>query len=477
MSDASEPGTLPEKGFSWGGAGLVLLATSVIAYAALGKIIDGNVQIQDSTGRTLVYEGGSVGATLALLLVLAGAGCAVIGFLTGRLQRLLGSAFTVSLGLCLAWWLLGSVLLRRGDLGPVGLVVIGLGFVIALGVVASPPNRGTLLALNVTRDVAVVGSIALSLLLPSIGTLPCRADKCGVFGSMWTGFFFHENVAASAPLILLPLAVIYRAPWKRWAAFLLLAVLVLGSGSRTALLALAVAGALLILLPRWRRSGLPIWAAWAPLAAFVTSALFYLRVIPIELTGRDWVYSAVAGAMHGYAGVFGPGSPELAKGTGGWVVGEHGQAPHVLLQLGWVGFFLFLGAMVGFVRLAETRRPDHLLGAGVLLVPASRFVTEPSLMFETRTMEFAAMCLAMGLLASSMGHHREGPRERTYLALQGALKAMNIIGNEGAEDGHSGLGERVEGREQFLDVGLTRRDDEHRRGREQEDAVGVAHQR
>lgn len=413
--------------FSWGGAGVTLLATSVIAYASLGKVVDGNVQIQDATGRNLVYEGGSVGTWVALLLLFLGAGCAALGFLTGRVQRLTGSVVTVILGLCLAWWTLGALLIRRHDQGTAALVLTVLGFVIALGAVADPPNRGTMRNLNMVREVAVLGSIGLSLALPAIGTLPCRADKCGAFGSMWTGFFYHENAAASAPLLLLPLAVAYRRPWRRWASFVALAVLVLGSGSRTALVALLVGGLVILLLPGWRSRGLPAWVVWAPVSAYVLSSLFYLDVVPVDLTGRDWVYEAIADVMTGYGGLFGPGSQALAQGTGGWVVGEHGQAPHVLLQLGWVGFVLFLMAMVALTRYQRSKHPQHILASALALVSASRFVTEPSLMFETRTMEFVGVCLLLSLLASPPNSRRPDTATAYRRSLREALDSVDIV--------------------------------------------------
>lgn len=430
--------------FAWGGAGLVLLASSVVVYAAVSKVVDGSVQLQDSTGRTFVAEGGSTGSTAALLLLLFSASCAVMGILSGRLGRLLGTRFTVAMGLCLAWWLVGSVLWRRGDMPVQEFLTVPLGILVALGCVCSPPDRSALVALNLLRDVAAGSAIVFSLVVPSLGTLPCRVEKCGVFGSMWTGFFHHENAAASAVLILLPLVVIYRTRKRQLFSVVLVALLVLGSGSRTAILTLLVASAFIVIYPRWQRAGLPRWATWSPLLAYLVSTLFYLDLIPVDLTGRDWVYGAIDDAMVGYAAVFGAGSPALAQGTGGWVVGEHGQAPHVLLQLGWVGFGIFLFALGALPRFTGSVRFTHLVGAAAVIIPASRFVTEPSLMFSTRTMEFVSLCLAMGLLATPWERPRQTPEDRSVALLQSAIRRMRVADEEHADDGGSRPRDQVE---------------------------------
>lgn len=169
-------------------------------------------------------------------------------------------------------------------------------------------------------------------------------------------------------------------------------------------------------------------------------------MLPVQITGRDWVYEAIAEGMTGYAAVFGPGAPALVQGTGGWVVGEHGQAPHVLLQLGWVGFVLFLLAMIALVRFWGTVRADHLLGFGILLVPASRFLTEPSLMFSTRTVEFVAICLSMTLLATPWTRDRPRAQEKALESLRSSIDNLVVVDENGSQDRRARLGHEVERR-------------------------------
>lgn len=453
---------------SWGGAGVALLAASVLAYAALGKIVDGNIQIEDASGRSIVYEGGSVGTYAALLLLMVAAGCAALGLMTGRLGRLVGSAFTVGMGVCLLWWLMGSAMWRRGDLSLVELALVPIGVLIAAGAVVDPPNYGTMRALNLIRDVGAAGAIGVSVLLPQVGAVACRADKCGVFGSMWTGYFMHENAASGVFIVLLPLAVTYRRLWPRLVACALVGVLVAGSGSRTALLAFAVAVGFLAVHTLLTRVGLPLVVTAAPVAAYAVSAAFLFGLIPISLTGRDWIYDAIVTSLSGYAAVFGPGSPALIRQTGGWVIGEHGQAPHVLLQLGWVGFVLFGATLVALIRYTGSRRMSHILGVAMVMVPAARFVTESALLFETRTMEFVALCLAMSMLASpGESRGRSDPRELD--ALRAAAADLSILSYH--QTGHGGvhLPQQVHHEAHVTDQAAFVRDDhDDREGRPQD---------
>lgn len=424
----------PQPRFSWGGAGVVLLAIGVLLYGAVGKAVDGNIQLTDASGRTFTYEGGSMAPYVSLLVILCGAVCATLGMVFGRLERFFNNGVTLFLGLTLLWWLVGGLLWRRDQLSLLDLVTIMLGIAIAAGCVANPPNLGTVRALNWVRDIGAGGSIALSVLMPSIGTVPCRADKCGLFGSMWNGFFLHENSAAPPFLVLLPFAALAPSHWRRGLSVAIVAVLTLGSGSRTAILALLVATAIVVLYPFWRRTGIPFWARCAPMAAFIGSALLFFQLIPIDITGRDWVYNAIRSALHGYGAIFGAGSPALVQGSGGWVAGDHGQAPHLLLQLGVVGFLLFGLALLWFIRLGRTTHWQHLMAAGILLVPSSRFLTETGLEFSTRTMEFAITCLVMGLLPAAPW---PGPDDldRTRLGrAQDAVARLHILRQDHPED-------------------------------------------
>lgn len=445
-------------GRSWGGASVCLLALSLLAYAALGKVVDGNIQIEDAAGRTYIYEGGSVGSTLALLLLAAAFGAACMALVVGRTARLAGSGFTILMGLCMAWWLVGSGVWRRGSADPVELLLVPVGVLLALGAVMDPPRMSDLRFLNVLRDVGAVGALGVSVLMPALGQLPCRSDKCGLFGSMWTGFFYHENVAATSFIILLPLAVIYRYRWQQAMAVSLVAVLVAGSGSRTAYLALAAAVGFLVLYPWWMRSGVPRLVRSLSVVAYALSTLLFLDVLPLDLTGRDWVFGAIRDSLTGYGSVFGPGSPELSARTGGWIVGEHGLAPHLLLQLGIVGFVLFGMGLIAFAAKPRSVRFANVLGAAFVLVPVSRSLTEPGLMFQTRTMDFLALVLAMSLLSLDpvTPPAREDKAERLR-ALGELVQRLRLVDENSADHGSVGAHDRAEAAGQFVDVNASRR--------------------
>ncbi len=379
-------------------APIPLLVISALAYGALGKLVDGNLQLTDNMGRNVVQSNGNIGSYVSILLLFVAVAIATVGLFAGDRSRTSNGGTNFWLITMLGWWVICVVIYQAESPGIIGLLSPVMAFVLMVGVVSYPPNDRSLLAVNIIRDVGAAGAILISSWAPNIGSLPCRVDKCGLFGSMWTGFAYHENSAAAGFILLLPLSLLYRARWRQGVAVALVIVLTLGSGSRTSIVGVAAVVAFMVLAPRWERRGaVPLYARAFPLLAFLISGLIYLGLISVELTGRDIVYKGIRDATTGYAAFFGPGGLVVERATGGYVTGEHGQFPHVLANSGWVGVALFFFAMLSFLA---QRRHDmrSVVATGLLLVAATRFVSEPGWTLSARSIEFASMVLVVSLL-------------------------------------------------------------------------------
>ncbi|KGN34978.1 hypothetical protein N802_00255 [Knoellia sinensis KCTC 19936] len=386
-----------------------MLTASAFAYAVIGKVIDGNIQVPDQVGRLHVMAGGATATLVSLGLIAAAILCAGFGIVQGLRIGRSPSFFSVAMLLLIVWWFVGLVLLRPVQLSLDQAVLAGAAVVMVVGVIMSPPVDRTLVILNVIRDAMVAGSLAFSLLRPAQGQLPCREDKCGVFGGMYTGFYFHENVAASGVLLLMPALLVARSRLYVLAAIAGLGTLVLATGSRTGILTF-VLGVFVVIYGQWRMEDdegelVNPWPRWPlpvralPLLAFAGSSYLFLSAADDELTGRGVVYSGIRDAMTGAELIFGGGTDVVERISGGWVMGEHGQAPHLLVHAGIVGMLVFTFAMVASMLMKHPTR-SQFMGLGFLIVASSQFVTEPGWELAVRSVDFVSILITTGLMAT-----------------------------------------------------------------------------
>jgi len=83
-------------------------------------------------------------------------------------------------------------------------------------------------------------------------------------------------------------------------------------------------------------------------------------------------------------------------GTGGNIlVGEHGQAAHLLVNAGVVGLALFALALVSLIA-QKHWTPTRTVALGFLLAASAEFLTEPGWGLNTRTFDFVAIMFAIG---------------------------------------------------------------------------------
>ncbi len=83
----------------------------------------------------------------------------------------------------------------------------------------------------------------------------------------------------------------------------------------------------------------------------------------------------------------------------GYLIGEHGQVPHLLAAGGLIALILFIVALVGQAMEPLISR-SQALGFITLAAAATTFATEPSLLLETRSMGFVAILLLVGYYSS-----------------------------------------------------------------------------
>lgn len=390
--EVRRPGAL---GDSWGGWVVVLLTSCVLLYSAITILLDGRHPVVTSTGRVIIQTSRRFGTAVALICLGCATVAAVLALFSPRLRSArLGAPVTFPLVLLLSWGALVAWL--RGD-DAIGIVESGLAVLMALAVVVSYPSATTLSRLSTLRDILAAGSLAYSALLPASAQSACRPDKCGIFGTLWSGLFENENAAAAAIALLIPtLLVAGRA--RYYASSAIAVMFIAATGSRTAIVATVVALVFMGSI-RWRRRQqltVPLLWKMVPLSALVISLVVFLGTSGVALTGRGFIYAAVREQLDGTALIVGAG-PTLVEGLLGG--SAHGEAQTDLIMFGVPGLALLLIALAQLLAVRSWSW-HRLVALGVLVTASTRFPTEAGLMLNLRTTETAMLLLVVGLFAS-----------------------------------------------------------------------------
>lgn len=396
---------------SWGGTSVVLLALSVAATAVLSKLIDGTYQRTDYQGHRYLESAGNTGRLIAatvLLLAVAAALMAIwqafVKITREPKKPVFRSGYAVLMFLLIVWWSFASVM--RGEVKDAQSVFeVAAAIIIMVGVIASPPTIKTLQRLAHLLNVFSAVSLVYAYYNP-LQQLPCRIDKCGIFGNMFTGFFYQENGAARVVVLLVPVAAAISSRWYLMLTLALATVYVAATGSRTSLLSLAIAIIIAVvvrrrLMGKSTKTTVPWPLRLAPLAALGASAYLFYTDDPHALTGRGEIYAGIRAQLHGEGLLLGTGSAtvsHLILAFNALAFGEHGQMPHIAVRAGAVGVLLFTAAMFAVAR-RKHWTPIQAVGFSVLFVAATQFATEPSWELELRTMACTSMILTVGLLA------------------------------------------------------------------------------
>lgn len=380
----------------------------VIGYSAVNTIIDGRHAIITANGAQAIVTGGRSATVFGLVTLLCATGCALAALVAPGLSRArVLSAVATPILLALIWCAFAGFV--RGD----GTELVGMAVLqvlMACAVLVSPPTRRTFEHINLIRDLTVVAGLAWSFTHVATATLVCRSDKCGLFGSLFTGIFENENAAGAVVLVLVPAAAV-ASRGRFWFSLILAAIGIGSTGSRTALAAMAVIAVFLVRHRRDIRNGAPsgrVGFPWRviPFGALAASFVIFLVITGAQMTGRGDIYGVVKASFRsGMDLIIGPGPQVLVDLLGGWILGAHAEAPQELVVGGIPALALiaFALAQVGFL---ETWSAPRKLGLAFLLAESCRFVSEASFLLELRTIEAVTVLIIIGLFSAPPGRFR-----------------------------------------------------------------------
>jgi hypothetical protein len=287
-------------------------------------------------------------------------------------------------------------------------------FALLVAAMVSPPGRSALL-----------GAAAVGLLLTLLGGLqclvhsesvfrPCRVDKCGPLGTLYSGIFLNENqfglpIAVSIPFVWIALRGPSRYMLSGYVAFISLI-----TGSRSAGL---TAGAAVVLLCALRpaivdvASGEHPWEVVAhagrsvlAILAVVTSAIggfliVYIRLNPNSLTQRPYFWG-IARSDFKSSPIYGLGASawerlyETSRIPVALRYSIHNEWLDLMHMGGMIALTLFVSILVGlFVRAGR----EQLVIVACLLVPGlvASSLERPWSFAATDWMTFSLLALTL----------------------------------------------------------------------------------
>lgn len=410
----------------------MLLLSSTLAHAILLRVVDGARVVPGADGRNTIVQNSQISTAVSVLLFCVAIACAGRALLVkhgGRTRSLFGA----SMQLLVAWWTILTVLLPRtpGGIRMKDLVILGAPLVV-LAVVSDPPTVRTVESVNRIRDSFAAANIAYAFLFPELGQSECREDKCGILGSLFTGFFTQENTAPALISMLVPLSAASRTGRQLTLSAALALSVALVSGSRTGL-ATSIVGICAALYVRKStdkaRGSLDIKDAITaiPLVATLGSLALFLTADPDAFTGRGRVYAGIQEALTGAQAWYGIPWNTVLKATDGYLAADHGQAPHLLARAGIIGLALWCLSMMALLLY---QRFSHLqaLGLAILIAGSVTMFTESAFELDARSTGFFGLMLATGLLcspgASDVGTIKVSPRSKQHKAATAAVASF-----------------------------------------------------
>jgi len=393
---------------------MLLLCLSVVLGSAASRIVDRTYRITDRSGAVQTISSGSFGGVVGVLLFYAASALAACAFLSGSGRLRIRTGFSNSILILVLWSLCAAGLQAAAGIELSNWYFLPAGLLVLLGTSVVLPSEWSLHFLNYTRDVTAVAMLVISAVEPESSQIPCRTDKCGIFGGLYTGFFATENAAAALVVLLLPAAVAIQRVPRLLLSFACSAMFVLASGSRTALINLVIVSIFVVVYRRRaakssRNDHMKISRIWLllPVSFFTASAYVFTFYSGDQLTGRGRIYSAIREQLSLESLLIGSGPETVLEAyRAGFFgrfqpFGEHGQVPHLIVYAGLPAAVLFLSALL-LMLFAPTRVTVLQTAAVGLLVAASlQFVTEPGWTLNPRNLQFLLMLLSMGLFSST----------------------------------------------------------------------------
>ena len=391
---------------------VIVLAWSVLASALASRLLDNTVAIQDINGNAYLTSVGNVGGAVGVLGLLGAA--AVAADTIGRSRYRPGSScFSAAIMGLMSWWVIAGLL--RHDVNSLDALYMATALLLAIAVRRLPITMLTVRRVATVLDLAIVAALLYSVLSPRLGQLPCRPDKCGIFGTLLTGFGISENYIGKVVVLLLPTLIAVNSRWRLGKTLGLAALLILATGSRTALISYCIVS-LYILYGRHqvcrRNEVVHVALIWriAPAAFLLVSLQVFLTAAPTSLTGRGIIYSSIRRELTGYALLLGSGpdtvrrAAEAGLGGSSVPVSEHGQVPHLLVQAGVPGLLLFALAICSFI-LPRRWSVEQITCLGLVLAGATESITEVGWTIQPRSFDYVSLLLALGL-SDVKAHHR-----------------------------------------------------------------------
>jgi O-antigen ligase len=258
--------------------------------------------------------------------------------------------------------------------------------VIAAGVTT---GRGAALGASTFLVVVVIGCAAAAVVAPSNAFTECDW-KCGVFATLFPGILLNENELGMLLVCCLPFVIWSFTGWARRVTALTLVMMVLASGSRSSMLALAVTVLTLwVLRPNRRGRRLRHFNAVAAGAVIAAGGVGLLLPIvnqsPAFATNRGYLWQTALDRFH-LSPVIGLGWsdwPRVAAGGGvllkGALYGPHNEWMHILNVSGLLGIALFA---VFLGRVFYVSRHQGAFVASVLVAVLGSGWTENPLSFS-----------------------------------------------------------------------------------------------
>ena len=229
--------------------------------------------------------------------------------------------------------------------------------------------------ISILRNIILIAigiTLFYCLLMPNRGTFSCRPDKCGIFGTLWSGFFPHENALGFFFVIVISMSFIFDYGFKKISVQFISLVIILASGSRMAILALLV-----FLLTRYLSNS---FLAIVPFLLYVAGVgLFVFLNNQNSLTGRGTIWMKIKSQLtFNSAWVYGQGINSFQTGKSKSIFGfalydEQGTIASIFNRYGIIGALLF-GAFLFSFYLSRHRIPK--IGLSMLVVICFGMISE-----------------------------------------------------------------------------------------------------
>lgn len=383
-----------------------LTLLSAVVGAFLAKTLDGAIRRTNLAGEVVWEYSSNVGGSVAGILLLAASFVALNVFV-----RQIAMTGPPPLERARAWlpiaflsWATFATLMQRDVAGRDVLSMIAV-LILGFACLRQPITLVGASRLGYIYGITLIVNMAVAVAHPR-GTSPCRPDKCGLFGNLWTGIFPQENALGIFVVLGAPLVFFISNGFLRFTLLALAAASVLGSGSRTSTLALIVVVLVGLYATRSWPRGIAVYRAPSVLGAALAFAIFIIAS-DRDLTGRGVILEYVRSALGDPERLtLGGGRQALEEAyrsglTGGYeFVQEHNQLAHVFNMTGLPGFVLFALMIAVFLRRSwelNTRGAPLLL----LAAPALEFATETPWNLDIRSVGLFSFLIFLSTFSQS----------------------------------------------------------------------------